>query len=146
MEVAGDSKAFGELLLKYAGKIRSDGRSRVRALLEYLQDYTAKEIPEEDIPAIINTFFDIGDDLLLKCDERGGIFDVGNEFRIGWLINQLLRRVDETTRFEIVSSAIESGSATAIIAREAVIWGKSTESSAMRNQTLWKTAHSQRNT
>jgi len=124
LEVAGDSKAFGELLLKYAGKIRSDGRSRVRALLEYLQDYTAKEIPEEDIPAIINTFFDIGDDLLLKCDERGGIFDVGNEFRIGWLINQLLRRVDETTRFEIVSSAIESGSATAIIAREAVIWGQ----------------------
>jgi predicted KAP-like P-loop ATPase len=66
LEVAGDSKSFGELLLKYAGQIRSDGRSGVRAMLEYLQDYTTKDIPEEDIPTIISTFFDIGDGLLLK--------------------------------------------------------------------------------
>lgn len=124
LDVASDSKAFGELLLKYAGQIRVDGRSGVRVMLEYLQDYTTKDIPEKDIPAIINAFFDIGDFLLLKCDERGGIFDVGNEFRIRWLIYPLLRRVDEITRFEIIYSAIESGSAIALIAHEAVIWGQ----------------------
>ena len=124
LDVAGDSKAFGELLLKYAGQIRSDGSSRVRAILEYLQDYTTKDIHKEAIPAIINTFFDIGDSLLLKCDERGGIFDVGNDIRISRLIYQLLRRVDETTRFEIISSAIKSGSSIATITHEDVIWGQ----------------------
>jgi predicted KAP-like P-loop ATPase len=124
LEVAGDSKSLGELLLRYASQIRSDDRSRVRAMLEYLQDYTSKDIPVEDIPAIINTFFEIGDGLLLKCDERGGIFEVGNEIRIMWLISQLLRRVDETIRFEIISSAIESGSAIAIITHEVVVWGQ----------------------
>jgi predicted KAP-like P-loop ATPase len=124
LEVAGDSKAFGELLLKYAGQIRSDGSSRVRAVLEYLQDYTTKDIHTEDIPAIINTFFDIGDSILLKCDGRGGIFDIGNDIRISRLIYQLVRRVDEATSFEIISSAIESGSAIAIITHEVVIWGQ----------------------
>jgi predicted KAP-like P-loop ATPase len=124
LQAASDSKAFGELLLKYAGQICSDGRSKVRAMLGYLQDYATKDIPEEDIPAIINSFFDIGDRLILKRDERGGIFDVGNEVRISRLIYQLLRRVDETTRFEIITSAIESGSAVAMITREAVIWGQ----------------------
>jgi predicted KAP-like P-loop ATPase len=60
----------------------------------------------------------------IKRDERGGIFDVGNEIRISRLIYQLLRRVDETTRFEIISSAIESGSAIAIITHEVVVWGQ----------------------
>ena len=124
LEVAGDSKAFGELLLKYADQIRSDGSSRVRAILEHLQDYTTKDIHKEDIPAIISTFFYIGDSLLLKCDERGGIFDVGNDIRISRLIYQLLRRIDEATRFEIISSAIESGSAIALITYETVIWGQ----------------------
>jgi predicted KAP-like P-loop ATPase len=124
LDVAGDSKTFGELLLKYAGQIRSDGSSRVRAMLEYLQDYTMKDIPVEDIPAIINTFFEIGDSLLLKCDGRGGLFDIGNEIRIMWLIDQLLHRVDEMTRFEIISSAIESGSSIAIITHEVVVWGQ----------------------
>lgn len=124
LEVAGDGKAFGKLLLEYAGQIRSDGYSRVRIILEYLQDYTKNDISEKDIPVIIYTFFDIGDSLLLKSDKRGGIFEIGNEIRINRLIYQLLRRVDETTSFEIISSAIENGSAIAVFTHEVVIWGQ----------------------
>jgi predicted KAP-like P-loop ATPase len=124
LKLAGNSRLFGESLREYAGQIRSDGSSRVRAILEVLQDYTEKDIPEKDIVAIVNAFFDIGDYLLLKCDEHRGMFDVGNDIRISRLIYQLLRRVDERSRFEIVSSAIEDGSAVAVIIHEIIVWGQ----------------------
>jgi len=124
LKVTGDSKAFGESLLVYAGQIRSDGTSKVRAMLEYLQDYTEKDIPEQDIASIISALFNVGDHFLLKCDEHKSFFDISNEIRISRVIYQLLRRVDEVSRFDIVSSAISEGSALAVIVHETVIWGQ----------------------
>jgi predicted KAP-like P-loop ATPase len=124
LSIARDSGMFGQTLLEYACQIRSDGSSRVRAVLERLGDYAEKDIPEQEIRSIVSAFFDVGDSLLLECDERRGLFDYGNNVRMSRLINQLLRRVDEKTRFEIISSAIQEGSAVAMVVYETVIWGQ----------------------
>lgn len=124
LEIAGDSKAFGKSLLEYASKILSDGSSRLRAILENLQDYTRKDISIQNISPIVDAFFDIGDDLLLECDKPRYLFDTSNEIRISRLLYHLLRRIDEASRFEIVHSAISKGSALAIIVHETVIWGQ----------------------
>lgn len=124
LEITRDSRAFGESLLEYAGKNLSDGSSRVRAILENLQDYTRKDISEQDISSIVDAFFDIGDKLLLECDNPRNIFDTSNDIRISRLLYQLLRRIDEAPRFGIVSSAISKGSALAIIVHETAIWGQ----------------------
>lgn len=124
LSVTGDRSAFGKLFLDYTDQIRSDGSSKARAMLEHLQDYTEKDIPVQNIASIISAFFDIGDHLLLKSDEHKSLFDVNNEIRISRVIYQLLRRIDEGSRFEIVSSAISDGSALAIIVHETLIWGQ----------------------
>lgn len=124
LDSAGDSRKFGEMLLMHARQIRSDGISKARAILEYLQDYTQKDIPEQNISPIITSLFCIGDQLLLKSDEPQGILDFGNDIRISRLIHQLLQRLSEQTRFEIVFAAIQEGSAISVIVRETAIWGK----------------------
>ena len=123
LRVTGDQPAFEQALLRYADQIRSDGSSKLRALLERLEDYT-KDLAEKDIQPVISTFFDIGDKLMLECDEPRGFFGFGNDIQMGRLIHQLLMRVDEETRFKIVYSAIEDGSAIYIITHETVMWGQ----------------------
>lgn len=89
-----------------------------------MEDHTKEEIPEKDIQSIVSTFFDIGDKLLLDRDTPRGIFGFGNDIPISRVIHQLLMRVDEETRFQIVSNAIENGSSISVIAHETIVWGQ----------------------
>lgn len=124
LDSAEDSGKFGEMLLMHARQIRSDGISKIRAILEYLQDYTEKDIREQNISPIISALFCIGDQLLLKSDEPLGILDFGNDIRISRLIHQLLHRLSEQTRFEVAFAAIQEGSAIYVIVHETAIWGQ----------------------
>ena len=124
LKATGDMDAFKGALLRYASQTRSDGSSKVRAILERLEDYTREDILEQDIPSVVCTLLDIGDSLLLERDAPRGMFDFGNDIQISRVVHQLLMRLDEINRFFIVSKAIESGSAISTIAHEAAIWGQ----------------------
>ena len=85
-----DPADFKQLLLDLASQIRPDGTTRVRAFLERLEDYTDKDIPEEQIPTVNEAFFDVGDQLILKEDEpRGMGWDLDNQMRIARVLYQL---------------------------------------------------------
>ncbi|MBR8837917.1 MAG: AAA family ATPase [Stigonema ocellatum SAG 48.90 = DSM 106950] len=113
-----DAKAFGEKLTELAEQIRPDGTTQVRAFLEQLENYTEKAIPLDSIPAIVQAFFDVGEQLLRVEDEPTTIFDFSNETRISRIISQLLRRLDEPARFEVLNTAISQGKALSIIANQ----------------------------
>lgn len=118
LAVAFDAKAFGEKLTELANQIRPDGTTQVRAFLEQLDNYTEQAIPLESIPAIVQAFFDVGEQLLRVEDEPTTIFDFSNETRISRIISQLLSRLDEPARFEVLKTAISQGNALSIIVNE----------------------------
>ncbi|MBD2770549.1 KAP family NTPase [Iningainema tapete] len=115
---ANDAKAFGEKLIELANQIRPDGTTQVRAFLERLENFTEKEIPPQSIPSIVTALFDVGEQLLRPEDEPTTMFDFGNEIRISRIVSQLLHRLEEPVRFEVLKTAVSQGKAFSIIESE----------------------------
>lgn len=120
LSLAADAKAFGEKLVELADQKRPDGTTQVRAFLEQLEDYMETEIPVNCISSIVQALFDVGDQLLVSEDEPYGMFDLGNDMRIGRIISQLLRRLNEQERFETLKYTMSSGNALSIIVSEII--------------------------
>ncbi len=118
LALAHDPDAFGAKLVELSTQIRPDGMTRVRAFLDQLEDYTEQEIPADTIAPVVQAFFRVGDQLLRPEDERRNIFDFGNELRIGRIIRQLLRRLEEPERFEILRDAVSASGSLATSVRE----------------------------
>ena len=116
LALAQDAQLFGENLVELAHQKRPDGTTKVRAFLERLEDYSEKEIPASCISSIVQALFDVGDRLLPPEDQPCSMFDFGNDIKIRRIIWQLLRRLDEPVRFEVLTSALSQGKAVATIA------------------------------
>ena len=86
LSLANDTNAFGEKLLELAKQIRSDGTTRVSTFLERLEDYTKEDISSESVPSIVQAFLMVGDELLRPEDKNLGMFDYGNDMRIGRIL------------------------------------------------------------
>ena len=121
---ASDPIGFRSMLLSFAQQSRPDGTSRVRGVLERLEDYTRADIPQSDIPMIVESLIAVGDALVLKQDESVGFFDFGNDLRIGRLLYQLLSRLDQEARFDLLLKSIASGTAICIPVSEVVALGQ----------------------
>ena len=117
LALAQNPDAFGAKLVALSKQIRPDGRTRLRAFLDRLEDYTEQEIPAEHIAPVVQVLFRVGDKLLRPEDEQRNIFDFGNDLRIGRIIHQLLLQlVEEPERFEILRDAIEGSDSLAVTA------------------------------
>lgn len=124
LDLASNPEAFAARLKDLANQKRPDGTTRVRIFLERFEDYTENEIHLNSISSIIKVLFDVGDYLLRSEDERRGIYDFGNNIRIGRIIWQLLRRLDEPTRFEVLKEAMSNGKAIATIEGQVTVLGQ----------------------
>jgi predicted KAP-like P-loop ATPase len=89
-------------------EIRPDGITKARALLERLQDYVEKDIPDDDISTFITVLFDAGDDIVVSGDRQGS-FDFGNESRVTRVVYHLLKRIDPAQRLTLLRDAINQG-------------------------------------
>lgn len=109
-------EAFKEKLLALSKEKRPDESSRLSVLLERIQDYTEKEIPEAQIQTFIEVLLEIGDQLVIQGDERPDKIWGGNESHIIRIIYQLVRRFDsERKRFGILNKAYSNGHAVGIM-------------------------------
>jgi predicted KAP-like P-loop ATPase len=124
VEATKDSETFRQVLKKYSAKIQRDGISQVRIILERLLDYTSREIELENIPQIIEVLYDLGDQLLRKEDNAEGLFGFDNGIRIARIVRQLLSRLDQTQRFDILQNAIASSTSLAILESEVAGFGQ----------------------
>lgn len=112
-----DVKVFGSKLLDLAKQKRPDGTTRLRAFLERLEDYTLDEIPTDCIRSVLETFFDVGDQLLRPEDERRDLLGFGNDMMMTRVTWQLLGRLGEEARFDVLKDAMAKGKATFSIAK-----------------------------
>jgi len=114
-----EGENFSKHLKDLSTQIRRDGSTKVSVFLERMEDYTF-EIPQDHIPAVVETFFNVGDELIIPEDESKGFFiPWGNDIRMGRIIWQLLERYDEKDkRFEILKSAFEKGQAISMMVKE----------------------------
>lgn len=124
LALAQDTKVFGENLVQLTNQKLPDGTTQVRTFLERLENKTETEIPLDCIPSIVQALFDVGDQLLRPEDEPCGMFDFGNDIKIGRIIWQLLRRLDEPARFEVLKEAMSKGNAFSIIVQEVATLGQ----------------------
>jgi predicted KAP-like P-loop ATPase len=76
-------------------------------------DHVEKDIPEANVPTVIQALFDVGDALIDPDDERG-MFDFGDVSRAARLVYHLLKRLPSDRRAVVLQSAIESGRAVAV--------------------------------
>lgn len=110
LALVADPQAFGARLVELANQVSRNGISKARAFLERLEDYTEAEILPEQMPSIVEALFNVGDELLRPEDERRGMLDPwGNDMRIARIVHQLLRRIEEPSRFSILRKAMLEG-------------------------------------
>lgn len=124
LNFSNDAVKFGNILADYSTQIGRDGTTRLRSVLERLQDYTREDISTENIETVVCALFRVGDQLLKKEDERRYIFDVDNDMRISRLVYQLISRLEEEKRFEILFKAIQEGEALSLSVHEVSILGQ----------------------
>ena len=98
LELGNNSELFSNRLLK----LKEEGR--IIFFLDRLEDYTVKDIPEENIEPIITSLMDVGDLIIIKKD---GLFS-GTDSSIFRIVHKLLHRFkDQEIRFNIIKRAIE---------------------------------------
>lgn len=116
LNLAGSPADFGKALVQAKDERRPDGTSKARALLERLIDHVEKDIPDENIPAVIQALFDAGDALIDPADERN-MFDFGNVSRASRPVYHLLKRLSADQRADVLEAAMRAGSAVAVQSR-----------------------------
>ncbi len=106
---AEDVEIFRENLLKLANQRRLNGKIQARAFLEQLEDYPEQEVPVNCIPLIVQSLFDVDENLLASEDELTSMFDLGSKVIISRFILRLLIRLEEKNRFEVLKKVMTHG-------------------------------------
>lgn len=113
LALAGAPVNFGNALVRAMKEKRPDGPSKARALLERLMDHVEKDIPDAQIPTVIQALLNVGDALNDPADERE-MFDFNNVSRASRPAYHLLKRVGADQRAGVLKPAIQSGNAVAV--------------------------------
>jgi predicted KAP-like P-loop ATPase len=102
---ASDSAAFVDALLALAAEKTSSGRTRASVMLDELIGQ-AQKFDQEAIPGVIAELLSRGDALWIDSDEEG--LGVGNDYRIWWLLEPLIDRIERGQRVELLTDAIRN--------------------------------------
>ncbi len=124
LSIAGNGHLFADKLVALASERNLNGTSRLRTFLEILTDYVEKEIPLDHISGVLHAFMNVGDALLLECDNRVGFYEFGgNELRIGWVLWPLLERLNPDSRFNLLKSSYQQGNAVSLMVDNVSFFG-----------------------
>ena len=124
LEQATDPKATGDLLIELARQKRSDGHTRATSLLTRLHDFIEKDMSLESLEGILVALFDVGDDINRCGKKTTNPLDLGDHYRIGWVVQAILKRLDPGSRGQVLSRAMASGRSLMTIVREVVYFGR----------------------
>lgn len=125
LRLAGNDEEFATLILRLQETRSPDGTSRARRFLERLEDYTDSAIPKSAIPSVVQALCNIGDTLQANEGEnRRSTWDFGIDLRIARIIYQLLRRLTEPERYDVLKNAFLRSGAYYIVANEVMTLGQ----------------------
>ncbi|AUB36219.1 putative P-loop ATPase, KAP-like [Nostoc flagelliforme CCNUN1] len=112
-----NTEKFRNYLIELTKQKLPNGTTQARVFIEQLENST-EEIPVNYIPSVVEALFDVSEQLLSQDDESNSILAFGNEVIISRCISQLLRQINETSRFELLKKVITQGKALPIINHE----------------------------
>ncbi|MCC5601764.1 P-loop NTPase fold protein [Nostoc favosum] len=115
-----NTEKFRNYLIELAKQKLPNGTTQARLFIEQLENST-EEIPVNYIPSVVEALFDVSEQLLSQDDESHSILAFGNEVIISRCISQLLRQINETSRFELLKKVITQGKGLPIINHEIAI-------------------------
>ncbi|MEH1940221.1 MAG: P-loop NTPase fold protein [Nostoc sp.] len=115
-----NTEKFRNYLIELTKQKLPKGTTQARVFIEQLENYT-EEIPVNYIPSVVEALFDVSEQLLSQDDESNSILAFSNEVIISRCISQLLRQINETSRFELLKKVITQGKALPIINHEIAI-------------------------
>ncbi|MDZ7956049.1 P-loop NTPase fold protein [Nostoc sp. DedQUE09] len=118
--LVGNTEKFRNYLIELAKQKLPNGTTQARVFIEQLENST-EEIPVNYIPSVVEALFDVSEQLLSQDDESHSILAFSNEVIISRCISQLLRQINETSRFELLKKVIIQGKALPIINHEIAI-------------------------
>jgi len=123
LALANNFQALGAKFIELSTQLRPDGISRIRVFLDRLRDYVKKDIPLDCVESVLQAFFEVGDQLWNVEDEKNSFASISNEYEIEFLINQLLERIENIERDQILKKVILNGHAIATIVNQVVSLG-----------------------
>lgn len=115
-----NTEKFRNYLIELTKQKLPSGTTQARVFIEQLENFT-EEIPVNYIPSVVEALFDVSEQLLSQDDESNSILAFSNEVIISRCISQLLRQINETSRFELLKKIITQGKALPIINHEIAI-------------------------
>jgi predicted KAP-like P-loop ATPase len=128
-----DSPKLEAKLRQLAQEVRSTGRTRLKDLLEKLQDYTDEDISIDRIPQVVTSLVDVSEEVAVRADEGPGIESKGNRLDAGRVIFQLIERLARDKREALLLSVFRVGKGVTllgdlliVIAQDAGEWGGQT--------------------
>ncbi|WP_226023654.1 KAP family P-loop NTPase fold protein [Halomicrobium salinisoli] len=101
-----DPEAFYDQLTDLAEETTSSGRTKAHIFLSHLSEYT-EDIGTDHIPVLIEGLFRISDKLL-EADRENDIPAPNNRYLLNQLIQEMLRRVDQDQRDDLLIGVIDS--------------------------------------
>lgn len=120
---ASNKESFMAEVLRLSKERRPDNTTRLRAFWERMEDFT-RDIPQEHFPPILETIFDIGDQVV-DADNSVGMFDFGDDMRMGRIVYQIIKRLPtQAERAELLFAAMSHGRAVHRIVSEVAVLGQ----------------------
>jgi len=121
---ANDPETFGAELIRLAGEKRPNGTTRLRIFLERMEDFTERDIPDEQIEPILRTIYDMGDKIPAEEDTMG-MFDYGNDMRLLRISYQLIKRLPtQQKRFQLLKNIFADAKSLSLVIHDIVTMGQ----------------------
>jgi len=96
-------------LRRASGVIRPDGHSKARDIVDRLRE-VGEKLPERTARKLLSAILELGDELLVPQDARGGFMGIPNQWRILFLVNVLLKPIQAADHRGLISGAIAGAS------------------------------------
>jgi predicted KAP-like P-loop ATPase len=120
---ATDASFVGRRLLAYAAEKRVDGHTRATAMLTRLNDEVDR-IAGDAVQGLLDALFEVGDDIV-KADARPRMLpDLPDDWRIGWVVQGLLKRLPADQRASALTKSFDAGRALSTMVAEVITFGR----------------------
>jgi predicted KAP-like P-loop ATPase len=110
LEKLADQQALEEELLDAIEDKRSDGSSKAKDYLAHVLDFDT-EIDHDRAKGLLRSIANIGDRMIIPSDEKGGFFSIRSMWRLTWVFQHALERIDAGQREAELVAAFRDGQA-----------------------------------
>ncbi len=123
VELGASPEAFARHLESLSQSITPRGSTRARLFLQRLEDFTEKQIPKSRVRPMLLGIFDAADALYRSEPDHFYMFDISILHQVDRVVYQLLERLDDQERLDVLEDVVDTANSVAAIAGTVVRLG-----------------------